>query len=127
MSETVPTPAAPSPTTEPILTAPEPNPAVAYCRQAYRQAFKAAKEQGKRQSEWEWEAKEAYRRAMPPLSGRENIRDFIACVAYAMVTRMIISPESTQLLYAAQVANAAVEKPTPAKPGRPASNPPPGN
>jgi hypothetical protein len=41
---------------------------------------------------------------MPPLSGSENISDFIACVAHAM-TAQIISPfMSTKLLYAAQVA-----------------------
>jgi|ERR1700729_591076 hypothetical protein len=123
MSETIQTPAAPASNPEPILTAPEPNPAVAYCRQAYRQAFKAAREKGKSEFDREWEAKEAYRRAMPPLSGRENIRDFIACVAYAMLTRWITSPESTQVLYAAQVAYTALDRAAPEKPGRPKSQP----
>ncbi|HEX4321346.1 MAG TPA: hypothetical protein VHZ52_10610 [Acidobacteriaceae bacterium] len=125
MSEVTPTP--PAPASESVLTAPEPNPAVAYCRQAYRQAFKASREHGKKNYEWESDAREAYRRAMPPLSGRENIRDFIACLAYAMLTRWITSPESTQLLYAAQVANATLDKPAAGKPGRPKSQPPPEN
>jgi hypothetical protein len=47
---------------------------------------------------------EAYRQAMPDLAGAENIRDFIACVAQAMLLQVIDPTEAPKLLYAAQVA-----------------------
>ena len=53
-------------------------------------------------------AGEAYRQAMPPLVGYDNIRDFIACVGNAMLRHIIFEPESTRLLYAAQVALSSV-------------------
>jgi hypothetical protein len=46
----------------------------------------------------------AFREAMPPLTGRRNIRDFVACVGYGMLIGAIHLNEGTKLLYAAQVA-----------------------
>ena len=54
-------------------------------------------------------AARAYREAMPPLSGTENIRNFIACVAQGMLLDVFTGPESTRLLYAAPVANTATQ------------------
>jgi hypothetical protein len=126
MSEIVPAPPAPvAPATD--INVPEPNPAIARCRQAYRQAAKAAREQRKYDFEIKSAAEEAYRNAMPPLSGIENIRDFIACVAQGMLNGSISGPEGARLLYAAQVASGAQGKPIPGKPGRPPAQPLPNN
>jgi hypothetical protein len=83
------------------------NPAVARCTQAYKAAFKAAANEG--QGKWESEsvAKAAYRNTMPPLSGPRNIRDFIACVAQAMLIDAIHGSDAARLLYAAQIASSA--------------------
>jgi hypothetical protein len=35
---------------------------------------------------------------MPQLSGQENIRDFIACVAYGMLIKAITGPDGARLL-----------------------------
>ena len=52
----------------------------------------------------------AYCAAMPKLSGATNIRDFIACVTYAMALDILPGNEGTRLLYAAQVAHMALTK-----------------
>jgi hypothetical protein len=87
MSEIVPAPPAPA------TSAPEPNSAIDRCYQAYRQAAKTAREQGKYDLEIRSAAKEAYRNAMPPLSGVENIRNFIACIAEGMLNESIGSAD----------------------------------
>jgi hypothetical protein len=56
----------------------------------------------------------AYRRAMPSLSGPDNIRDFIACVAHGMLIGAIRDTDGARLLYAAQVARGALQN-SPAK------------
>jgi hypothetical protein len=55
-------------------------------------------------------AKNAYREAMPPLTGPANIRDFIACVAHGVLLDVISHEESSKLLYSAQVAISAEHK-----------------
>lgn len=50
------------------------------------------------------EAGPAYCRAMPPLAGYENIRDFIACAAHGILINAIPEKRANQLLYAAQIA-----------------------
>ena len=50
----------------------------------------------------------AYCEAMPPLSGYENIRDFIACAAHGMLINAVPQKRGNQLLYAAQVAIASL-------------------
>lgn len=54
------------------------------------------------------EAGPAYCRAMPPLAGYENIRDFIACAAHGILINAIPEKRANQLLYAAQVALASL-------------------
>ncbi|MGB6686293.1 MAG: hypothetical protein WBE76_00455 [Terracidiphilus sp.] len=56
----------------------------------------------------------AYRRAMPSLSGLDNIRDFIACAAHGMLIGAISATDGARLLYAAQVARGALSN-SPAK------------
>jgi len=55
-------------------------------------------------------AGEAYRAALPPLSGDGNIRDFIACVAQGMVIGVFAPSEVSKLFYGAQVAALAESK-----------------
>lgn len=54
-------------------------------------------------------AGKAYLRAMPTLSGVENIRVFIACVAHGLAIGIIDGSRASRLLYAAQVATSALE------------------
>jgi hypothetical protein len=49
----------------------------------------------------------AYRAAMPQLSNRKAVIDFIACVVHGMAIGAIPGAQGTQLLYGAQVANSA--------------------
>jgi hypothetical protein len=48
----------------------------------------------------------SFREAMPPLAGYENIRDFIACITYAMLNHIFDGDECQQLLGAAKIAMA---------------------
>jgi hypothetical protein len=58
----------------------------------------------------------AYCRAMPPLAGYENIRDFLACAAHGILIEAIPEKRANQLLYAAQVALASLNcEPKPRK------------
>ncbi|MGB7985364.1 MAG: hypothetical protein WCF54_09410 [Terracidiphilus sp.] len=58
----------------------------------------------------------AYCKAMPPLAGYENIRDFIACAAHGILIQAIPEKRANQLLYAAQVALATLNRaPNPKK------------
>lgn len=49
-------------------------------------------------------ANRAYRRAMPVLTGYDNVRDFIACAAHGVLIGALTKEDGTALLYAAQVA-----------------------
>jgi hypothetical protein len=69
-------------------------------RSAGREEYAATKIAGK-----------VFRRALPPLVGHENIRDFIAGVAQSILLGAISTNEASKLLYAAQVALAAVRVP----------------
>lgn len=86
------------------------NPAVARCVQAYQAAYDAAIASRQDRIVARTPAGEAYRKAMPPLVGYENIRDFVACLAYGMLNNILRADEGTKLLYAAQVAQASVRK-----------------
>lgn len=94
-----------SPSPENREQGPSRNPAVVRCIVAYNNALHAAEES--KQGAWECRsaAKFAYRAAFPILIGRKNIRDFIACAGYAMLTEVISESEGARLLYAARVAS----------------------
>jgi hypothetical protein len=81
------------------------NPAVARCCKAWKKVFRAEWEE----SEYDApiKAAEAYRAALPPLTSRENCRDFIACVAQGMLLGAIAEKDGGKLLYAAQIALSA--------------------
>jgi|ERR1035437_9468645 hypothetical protein len=92
------------------------NPAVACCLSAWRHVYKAETAKGAHYINAAHTAGQAYRRAMPPLSGLENIRDFIACVAYGLIIEAITDKTGAKLLYAAQVAHTTAQgKSTPPK------------
>lgn len=76
------------------------HPAIARCLQARRLAFDEYGENSLRPNE-------AYRAALPPLVGLENIRAYIACVAHAIAIGAVSDYDATRMLYAAQVALSA--------------------
>jgi hypothetical protein len=108
MTEAIETTTAPSVVEEPIATLE--NPAIAHCMSAWSYAWKIAKKTGRSNIYISSECGIAYRHAMPPLTGEENIRDFIACVAQGILVGAIAGPDGARLLYAAQVAHTTFSK-----------------
>ena len=80
------------------------NPAVARCLDAFTRTYKANIAINQTKPAATDCAATAYREAMPPLTGPDNIRDFIACVAQGILVGAIDGAQSTKLIYAAQVA-----------------------
>ena len=94
-----------------VSLAPGPTPlntAILRCLEAYAIAEQKDKKKGRTDYPGSGAGAKAFRGAMPPLSGYENIRDFIACVAYGMLIEAIRHNDGSQLLYAAQVATSAL-------------------
>jgi hypothetical protein len=89
------------------------NLAVVRCCEAYACAYKAARKRGKGDIFASLYAEKAFRAAMPSLSGSENIRDFIACVAHGMLIEAIAGSNGARLLYAAQVAHSTIRTQSP--------------
>ena len=85
-------------------------PAVALCNEAWVKIHAATRERSKNLYTAERCAAVAFRLAMPPLSGYQNICDFIACAGYGMLLGAIKERNAGKLLYAAQVALATVSK-----------------
>jgi hypothetical protein len=89
-----------------------PKAALRRCCAAWKRAYDAHMAQPKASSLdkifAERNAGEAYRNAMPMLAGCEGIRDFIVCAAHGILIGAIPREQSSQLLYAAQVALAAI-------------------
>jgi hypothetical protein len=102
------------------------NVAVERCVRAWSRAHKKKLDEGEDDYEAERAANEAYLSAMPPLAGRDNIRNFVACVAEAAILKVLRQRDITQLLYAAQVAIGAAERePNLLKPPAAAATPTP--
>lgn len=98
-------------TDEPLPTPPGQdleNPAVAACCRAWEETYEEALESGD-VSEYDatQRANQAFRDAMPPLTGAQNIRNFIACVAAGLLRSVFSGSEGPRLLYAAQIAVSA--------------------
>jgi hypothetical protein len=91
------------------------NPAVASCSDAYLNNFRTA-----RATQPDYEAGKiataAFQACLPPLTGAENIRDFVACVSYGMLLNIIDDRDGTRFLYAAQVAGSLMERPSKFRP-----------
>jgi hypothetical protein len=86
------------------------NHAVALCAGAWEKIHAATRKKTTNLYTAERCANIAYRLAMPPLSGYQNICDFIACAGYGMLLGAIKPETGTKLLYAAQVALATLPK-----------------
>jgi hypothetical protein len=87
------------------------NPAVAHCHQVWNSAFTRIHKTERNQFIAANRAGELFRAAMPPLSGHQNIVDFVACVGFGMAIGAIKDKIGSKLLYAAQIALIALPKP----------------
>ena len=72
------------------------NAAVGRCIRAQQYAFKKADDEGESDLDAESAGNRAFIRSTPPLTGPSNIRDFVACVTYAVLTGVI--PPKTQVI-----------------------------
>jgi hypothetical protein len=86
------------------------NPAIAHCHQVWTSAFARIHKRERNEFLAANSAAERFQASMPPLSGHQNIVDFIACVGYGMAVGAIVENEGTKLLYAAQIALIAIPK-----------------
>ena len=86
------------------------NTAIESCCSVWQSVYKAQIAKGKNDVYASRDAAQAYRSAMPPLSGQENIGDFIACVAKRKKIGAIEGSNGTKLLYAAQVALSTIRR-----------------
>jgi hypothetical protein len=84
------------------------NPAVLECATAYQQTFATERGKGADNFHATQSAIAAYRNTMPTFSGYDSICDFIACVTHALNVHILNHPDSSKLLYAAQVALRAI-------------------
>jgi hypothetical protein len=91
------------------------NPAIVRCCDAWNKTYRARKASKKSTVISLLAANEAYRKAMPPLSGTQNISDFIACVNHGMILTAICDLQAKPLLAAAKAALAASRLPAAAQ------------
>jgi hypothetical protein len=92
------------------------NAAVDRCIRAWNRAWNKALANGDSDYESRCAGNKEFLHAMPPLAGRENIRNFIACVTEALLLEVLCKSDATPLLYAAQVAiSAGGREPNPPK------------
>jgi hypothetical protein len=118
MSDTLEAPAVPV-SAETIATAPANTSArvsitaaaLERCLQAYQRKYRAAAGNGPGDIFTHRAASEAYRLAMPSTETLADIQALIACVTQGINLQVYEGRESTQLLYAAQVALAAQKPP----------------
>jgi len=82
---------------------------IASCMRSWNYAHKKRAE-GKNPTAWECEkaGNKAYLNAVPPLSGLQNICDFIACINYASMAGIVSHNEATHYLSNARIALAAL-------------------
>jgi hypothetical protein len=92
---------------------PSHNPSVARCCEAYNARYRAVLATRDHPEIARREAREAYRKAMPPLSSPQNVGDFIACVAHATLIEAIDGSDAARLLYAAQIAHRVLKNSSP--------------
>jgi hypothetical protein len=84
------------------------DPAVKLCAAVWESIFRATLDETSNIFSAKRCANVAFRMALPPLSGYQNICDFIACVGYGILVGSIKPDIGTKLLYAAQVALGAI-------------------
>jgi hypothetical protein len=86
------------------------NHAVARCAAAWDKVYRASMAKARNEYAAGRDAGKAFRQAMPPLCGYENICDFIACAGYGMLIGSIKEETGNRFLYAAQVALGAFSR-----------------
>ena len=96
---------------------------------AYKGKFEGSEEQPGADCNARMDGEKAFRDAMPMLAGYEGVRDFIACAAHGILINAIPQDRTSQLLYAAQVALAALRHapkttPLPVQSRTPPTHPP---
>jgi len=91
--------------TETDLGQPARTPAVQRCCEARDRFIRQSRQKNRDSYKTSEAAAEAYCPAMPDLSGFENIRDFVACTSYGIVSGLIDAIEGSKFLYAAQIAS----------------------
>jgi len=91
------------------------NPASALCYSQWQRVYQQEIAKGEHWVNAAKRAGLAYRKAMPSLSGEENIRDFVTCVAHGMLIGAIEGKDASKLLYAAQVASGLRVKAAPSQ------------
>jgi len=89
---------------------PTENPAVLRCIRAFNRANRKCKIKNPEATPHEADVwgTNSYLRAMPPLAGIRNVRDYIACVTFALVTDIISSDQAETFFGAAKVALGAI-------------------
>jgi hypothetical protein len=96
------------------------NDAVDRCNRAWLRAFKkelANIDEGDSEYPATKAGNAAYLRAMPPLSGNQNICDFIACIAHALIIQAVAPMDAERLIAVAKMAVVALgRQPTATKP-----------
>jgi len=80
------------------------HPAIALCMAAYERARLSARSRNKSEFDSSQEALAAYKAAMPALISRQNISDYIACVAYANLRGLLYDSDVDHLLSIARTA-----------------------
>lgn len=95
------------------------NSAIAFCCDAWLRTYTRVFAKDGSNVAARFRAAESYRKALPPLTGEDGIRDFIACIAQGMLIGAIDDKRGTRLLYAAQVAHTAISQPSKRKPEKP--------
>jgi hypothetical protein len=96
---------------EPLLAADYTHPAlanlaVARCCMAWKEAVEANLAEDGHASVYC--SRHVYRQALPPLTGYQNICDFIACVGHGLLLEAFDEKTASKLLYAAQIAMTAL-------------------
>ena len=84
------------------------DPVIGRCSGIWTTIFRATLDKTSSISDANRCANAAFRLALPPLSGYQNICDFIACVSYGILLGAIKPDMGTKLLYGAQVALGAI-------------------
>ncbi len=87
---------------------PSANQSLTRCREAFEQMRTDMLANGKSECVAKFKSIQAYKDALPPLIGADNIRDFIACVAQGMLLGTIEDNQGARLLYAARAAQSTL-------------------
>jgi hypothetical protein len=90
---------------------PLPNLAVDSCIQQWETTITQQRAKGVPLAEAAKAGKAAFCCHLPKISSRDEVSEFIACVAYGMANGIIPGQEGTRLLYAAQVAHSTLPSP----------------